>query len=365
MTSRILCVVLLLILPTTVVAQGTNDRYPFVRDNKVGFIDSTGREVIPPRFSNAGDWSHFTNGLAPVFEAGKGSGYIDPSGNFVIGPTFEWGWGRPFSEGIAGVLILGKKGALNKAGFIDRTGKIIFSGGTEGSSFSEGLMPMARNGKWGYVDKEFKFAIQPQFDWAENFTEGRAVVKLGENWGFIDTTGKVVVPTKYDLAWQFHDGVGRVRIDNPNGVFSTIEGDQTAYIFQYGFVDRDGREVIPLQFDEATYFSEGYAFASDPNSKLLGVINKQGTFVHTPEFEQASEFHEGLAAVCLKNKCGYVDTNGRWVIPPTLEHAQDFRGGLARVVWPTGENGYIDKTGKAVWKSSPQKSADSNKRPLN
>src|SRR5207302_714636 len=82
-------------LASTGMAQSPDDRYPFVRDDKVGFIDYQGREVIPPRFSNAGDWSHFDNGLAPVFEAGKGSGYIDPSGKFVIGPTQVWGWGRP------------------------------------------------------------------------------------------------------------------------------------------------------------------------------------------------------------------------------------------------------------------------------
>src|SRR5262245_58072743 len=148
-------------------AQSPDDRYPFVRDGKVGFIDYEGHEVIPPRFSSAGDTAHFDDGLAPVFEAGKGSGYIDKDGNFVIGPTNEWGAARPFREGIASVLLWGRNGALNRAAWIDRTGKVVFTGmGTEGSYFSEGLMPVPRNGKWGFVNKEFKFVIEPQFDFA-------------------------------------------------------------------------------------------------------------------------------------------------------------------------------------------------------
>jgi hypothetical protein len=337
-------------------AQVTSDRYPFVKDSKVGFIDASGREVIPPRFSNAGDTSHFQNGLAPVFEAGKGSGYIDPLGAFVIGPTEEWGWGRPFHEGIASVLIWGKNGARNTPGFIDHTGKIIFSGGSEGSYFSDGLMPMPRDGKWGFVDRSFKFVIEPQFDWAEPFSESRAVVQLGRKWGYIDTKGKIVIPIKYDLVWHFQDGLGRIRIDIPKGTFRTMEGPQTRYIYQYGFVDAQGNEVIPMQFDEATFFSGGYGLASDPGSKLLGVIDKQGTFVHIPAFESGSEFHEGLAAVCVNDACGYVDTAGRWIIPAAFSNAGDFRGGLARVSWPDKAYGYIDKSGKTIWKNSPAKS---------
>ena len=356
MVSRIMTGIILLGLTLVVSAQETNNRYPFVKGGKVGFIDSSGREVIPPRFSNAGDTSHFQDGLAPVFEAGKGSGYINPSGTFVIGPTMEWGWGRPFHDGIASVLIWGKNGARNKPGFIDSTGKIVFSGGTEGAYFSDGLMPMTRDGKWGFVDRSFKFVIEPQFDWAEPFFEGRAVVQLGRKWGYIDTNGKVAIPIKYDLVWHFQDGMGRVRIDTPNGTERTLEGAQTKYIYQYGFVDAKGNEVIPMQFDEATFFSDGYALASDPSSKLLGAINKQGTFVHVPEFEQGSPFHEGVAAVCVKLTCGYVDTTGRWVIAAAFTNAGDFRGGLARVSWKDNAYGYIDKSGKTVWKNSPAKS---------
>ena len=348
--ASLILAVLLMTFPVR--AQTSDDRYPFGRDGKVGFIDYTGREIIPPRFGNAGDWAHFENGLAPVFEPGVGSGYIDISGKFVIGPTQVWGWGRPFHEDVACVLIWNEKG--NRAGWIDRQGKFLFSGmGVEGTYFSEGLMSMpGPNGKWGFVNKDFKFVIPPQFDYAYEFSEGRAEVTVNRKSGFIDKTGKMIVPLKYDMAWSFHDGLARVRRDVEVGTQMTGHGAQRKYRYQYGFIDHAGNEVIPLQFEDATHFSNGYAMAVPSEFKLYGVIDKQGNFVHQPVFETVSRFSEGLAMACVKQKCGYVDTRGEWVIPPTFVHARDFRRGLASVSWKEGVSGYVDKTGKTVWKNT-------------
>ena len=348
--------ILLLILPLTAMAQSADDRYPFVRDGKMGFIDYQGREVIPPRFSNAG-FGLFDHGLAAVFEAGKGSGYIDPSGKFVIGPTDVWGWGRPFHEDIASVLIWDQHG--NYPGWIDRTGKIVFSrNGNEGNFFEGGLMPMPKEGKWGFVNKDFKFVIEPQFKWVTDFYEGRAEFTVNHKSGFIDTSGKIVVPAKYDMVWPFHDGIASVRLDIQDGTHMTEEGEEPKYRFQYGFIDRDGNEIIALQFEEATHFSEGYAMAIPSNFKLYGIIDKRGHFVHEPEFEEAREFHDGLAMACVKRKCGFVDTSGAWIIPPQFESASDFGHGLASVSWKDGDYGYVDKTGKTVWRiTAPPKPA--------
>ena len=215
-------------------------------------------------------------------------------------------------------------------------------------------MPWA-NGKWGFVDKNFQFVIQPQFDFAYEFAEGRGEVTINHRSGFIDRAGRVVIPLKYAMVWGFADGLARVRNDIPNGTWRTIEGDRIAYRYQYGFVDRAGNEVIPLQFEEAEYFSEGYAMVVPPNFKLFGIIDKAGRFVHSPEFEEGGRFHDGLAHVCLKGKCGYVDTSGLWAIPPAFSYAEDFRGSLARVAWKDGDHGYIDKTGKTIWQSTLKK----------
>lgn len=50
-----------------------------------GYIDKSGKEVIPPQFRDAGN---FSEGLAPVFIDGK-IGFIDKTGKFAIKPKFE------------------------------------------------------------------------------------------------------------------------------------------------------------------------------------------------------------------------------------------------------------------------------------
>src|SRR5258708_37675464 len=131
------------LLATCLAAQTSLDRYPVVKDGKLGFIDAQGNEVIAPRFSPAGDMAHFQDGLAPVNGA-EGSGYIDASGTFVIGPTKAWGQPRPFHDGIACVLMWRE----GRPGFIDHQGNLLFSGPGAENSFSEGLMAFPEGGKW-------------------------------------------------------------------------------------------------------------------------------------------------------------------------------------------------------------------------
>ena len=46
------------------------------------------------------------------------------------------------------------------------------------ASFSEGFVWVEKDGKWGYIDKNDKVVIEPQFDDAGNFFEGLATVKI-------------------------------------------------------------------------------------------------------------------------------------------------------------------------------------------
>jgi WG containing repeat len=62
-----------------------------------GFIDISGRFVIPPTYEDA---RSFSEGLAAVqFEIGEKVGYIDKQGEIVIPPSFSQGF--EFSDGMA------------------------------------------------------------------------------------------------------------------------------------------------------------------------------------------------------------------------------------------------------------------------
>ena len=53
-------------------------------------------------------------------------------------------------------------------------------------SFCAGIAPVCKDGKWGYIDVNEKYAIEPIFDEARCFnTRGIAAVKTDEKWKFI------------------------------------------------------------------------------------------------------------------------------------------------------------------------------------
>ena len=99
-----------------------------------------------------------------------------------------------------------------------------------------------------------------KYDWKDTYHEGLAIVKLNNKYGFIDKTGKEVIPIKYDNAWSFSEGLASVKLNN-----------------KYGFIDKTGKEVIPIKYDDAWGFSEGLAFV-ELNGKLF-YINKRGECV--------------------------------------------------------------------------------------
>ncbi len=67
-------------------------------------------------------------------------------------------------------------------------------------------------------------------------------------------------------------------------------------------------------------------------------MNAKGAVVVAPQFKEANDFSEGLAAVQLEYKWGYIDKEGKFVIKPEFFDAGDFSEGLA-MVQPGGKIG--------------------------
>lgn len=126
-----------------------------------------------------------------------------------------------------------------------------------------------------------------------------------------------------------------------------------------GFMDKSGKVIVNPEFFEARDFSEGLAAVkSDKNQ--WGYIDKTGRMVVDFQFASAADFSEGAARIQLEGEdhwnglSGYIDRNGKTIIKPQFAADQlkmpesgGFSEGLA-VVEKNGKMGYIDKTGKIV-----------------
>ncbi len=321
-------------------------------DGKHGFIDKTGKEVIPLKYD---DSAFFTDGLVKVELKGK-SGFIDKIGKIVI--PIKYDDANMFNEGLAGVQLKGKWG------YIDRSGKEVIPLKYDSISwFKEGLAEVTLDGKYGYIDKTGKQLGEVKYDDTLFFEEGLAKVVLNGKHGYIDKTGKEVIPLKYDEALFFSEGLASVKLNGKYGSIDKVDKEVLPFKYDYaynfseglaavklndnwGYIDKRGKEVIPLKYDYGEDFSQGLSIV-ELNNKY-GYIDKSGKEITPLKYDFVYEFSEGLSMVELDYKHGYIDKLGKEVIPLKYDFASiRFSEGLT-VVELDGKYGYIDKTGKEV-----------------
>ncbi len=99
----------------------------------------------------------------------------------------------------------------------------------------------------GYVDRNARFVIKPQFSLLENFEHGTAIVKnehkgMDFRTGLIDRDGAAVIPIQYKEVHHFSNNLALVEENE-----------------RYGYVDKDAKKVIPVTFKWALDFKENLA----------------------------------------------------------------------------------------------------------
>lgn len=349
-------------------AQDEPHLYPILKEDKLGFIDVNGIEIVRPQFDRDACslrmLPQFREGLARVVSGG-GLGYIDRTGKllFVLAPQSVdpvqslLGDARAFREGIAVARRTGNSASRtpDELVWFDRNGRVVFAkdGDQLPTEFHEGLLRLSQGQYWGYVDHKFQWVIRPQFQSAEDFSEGLALVRIvtgsQTDWAYIDKTGAIIFKGEgqYLTASSFSDGLARINVVATSG--------PKAHESWFEFVDHTGHVVIRPNLQSASFFfSEGFAFGcTDCAERRMAIIDKHGKQVTPSEFDAfiSSEFHERRAAIRKGNVFGYIDPAGLWVIPPQFDEAYNFSNGLALVVWrEKHEWAYIDRNGRTVWK---------------
>ncbi|NLM08803.1 MAG: WG repeat-containing protein [Clostridiales Family XIII bacterium] len=287
----------------------------------LAYYDKNGEIAVQTSYTRG---RNFSEGLAAV-ERNRKFGFIDANGHTVIQPVYDEA--HDFSDGLAVVRSqsLGSNlyGYINKKGVLVIKPQFLFA-----SQFSERLAAVKTDSGFGYIDKSGKMIVALRYQFGKQFSEGLAAVQISqgkeEKWGFIDRQGNIVIAPEYQSVGEFKNGRCRVR---------TVDGST-------GFIDRTGRftPCAPWEYSEYDMVMVGYQ-----NSQT-------GEIVITPQFLQAKEFSEGLAAVRSFSypwKWGYINEEGTMVIAPKYDDAGSFKNGKAWVVLD-GRQGSIDKNRRFV-----------------
>jgi hypothetical protein len=268
--------------------------------------------------------------LFPVSVNGK-VGYINVHGRVVIKPQFDtndvnghFDEEQYFKDGLAVVS------EAERGGFIDQTGRFVIEGPYyPRGHFSGGLARVSDHKNYGpydvgFMDRTGKFVIPPRFSRAEDFSEGLALVQINDKWGYIDSTGRMVIPARFNDAESFHDGFAAVNISG----------------IKRGYINKAGK-FLPMPDEVEAFRSLAEGLIAVKVDGKWGFMNTLGQIVIAPQFDPDigeygddvyyGSFAGGLALVKSKGKWGYIDKSGKFVISPRFDKAKPFEGTLARV----------------------------------
>lgn len=222
----------------------------------VALLDKNGKSVVDLSRYQKVDADKLSNGLLPVLRNNR-IGYLNMQGREVIPATYDvltesQGWARPVVDGRIVVKKDGNYGVITTANkvivpfssanddidnyrngtarirknrttsWVDKNGNTVddpdsqniapttnpssASRNTNSASASASkpevtrfttLQARQQDGKWGFVDDNNVTMITYSFDEVRPFSEEYAGVRIGEEWGFVNLGGELVIPFRF------------------------------------------------------------------------------------------------------------------------------------------------------------------------
>ena len=256
-----------------------------LKDNesgKWGYINMEGTKVIDYLFQSA---ACFSDDNVAIVRADNGlEGAIDENGNYIIEPIYynisHFDKGRAFAE-------LEENGGSK---LIDIEGRIIAEG-------------------------TYLFPVHGALQGIYN--DGLACVQdyTTKKYGYINTEGDYVIEPQYECAYDFADGLACV-----------VEYDTK----KYGYIDVSGSYVVAPKYDKIGKFIDGYAYAVNDKG-LFGVVDTQGNEVILCQYEDVTNAYKGVFGIKKGGLYGYYSIDKGWIIEPRYTRASCFENGYAIV----------------------------------
>ena len=371
------------------------------KDGKQGFINLKGDIVIPLIYDEVGEF--YQKKVARV-QIGDQWGLIDMAGKLVLQMKYS-SLRDEFHEGLIAVM-----SENQTWGFVDQDENVVIPYQYEmAGSFSEGLATVYQDGKVGFIDKTGGVVVPLQYDDAEDFSRGLAVVEMNEKRGLVDKNGKVILPCQYSYIAYYGDSmiqagkrnrdqfdifnlegelivsavsentVGWWSADQETGlsfdvltkgkkhgiidsrgiIVAPFEYDIIHEVFsqredlaaamkngKWGFINRNGKEVTPFEFEGISYFNEGPAAVKKDGK--WGFIGKNCELITAIEYDSiCTVWSEGLLSVKKNGRWGFINEAGAVVIPFDYDEPGSFNEGFAIII-KDGETGFINEKGKFI-----------------
>lgn len=313
----------------------------FQIDNVWSFVDEYGQVIFKSKgIVEIGGMKEGLIGAKIVRAGNEEWVYFDKEGKIVLEPGTDDG--LLFSHGYAVVFneINPDKGEF-EFGMIDKSGEFVLPiEYKDALGFTDGLAYIMNDSTRGYIDTNLNMVIELQNDIiGYSFSEGLAPVSNKDyKVGYIDKSGELQIAMKFDLPAKFSEGLATAP-DTRSGKF--------------GYINKFGVYTISPVFDEALEFNNDYTFVASYDANYIpswGLMDKRGKMITDLRFQDAEEFSQDVALVKLDNKFGFIDTTGNFIFQKNFDKALSYNDlGLALVINRDAEiYGFINKNGEVV-----------------
>ncbi len=289
-----------------------------MKDTLYGLIDSSGREILKPRYQFL---DNFENGISVFIENGK-AGILDKTGNVRIEARYDNVF--RFDQNHYMIEQNGQLGLINLKGEV-----VIQPRYSQIAYFSEGLAPVAVGGKWGFVDSKGSEIIPCEYSAVESgFINGSAQVVKSDKWILVHKSDTLKMP-EYDEILPFYGYTAAFRRGN-----------------YWGFLNQFGEESIEAQYDELVFSKGGLCFGlkTVADTAKYALISPYGKEIVAAKYIDIARFTEGRAAVRTAQGWGFIDENGAEVVRPQYDVVRNYSSGRA-AVQKNGEWAFLSLNG--------------------
>ena len=275
-------------------------------DEKFGFIDKTGNFKIKPIYA---DLEPFDGNYAIASLDGESYGLIDKNGNQIV--EFKYSSIEYDTEGffkltpidLENTDFYGEEGYEEEEEDYDDIEEEYIEGDENDDFEEEDEEEEEDDDEEEEEDDDEEEEIDDTIVEFEDYT----VTK----YGFIDKQGKQVIPCIYDSVYSFDDGITRVE---QNG--------------EWFFIDKKGNPMFKNKDIET---SSEPGLLKEKKNDLYGLIDLNGNQILDFKYDEIDDFSEGFAKVEKNNKIGYINKKGIEIIACKYDYGYDFVNGFVNV----------------------------------
>ena len=266
-------------------------------NNLYGMIDRTNKPKVPLRYELIGS---FKSNLALVANE-TAYGYVNKTAKEII--PLKLDYATDFQNGYALVEIDDYKGIINSVGKLVVPAKYQYL-----ENFNRYNVATAKNDSlFGLLNKSGGEQLPFIYDQIGEFSNGLALVAKEGKYGYVDRIGEIKIPVKYNY--------------NPEAlVWGKMESGYAKFLEKgkYGVIDSVGNEVFPALFEDIGKYRSNELVAVKKRGKW-GYTNNSLKLIIPYNYEYAYSFHSDKAIVKMDSLWGVIDVKGKWLIEPKYD----------------------------------------------